>query len=659
MNNIQYQKIGLCIAGTKSRQGGFTPFVITGILAGNEDSNMDRVTLVVEKPVYVIKHTNEYILYQLIDRKVKPCDRDTLGVLSIALTITRDMQLANGKSPYALLKEVYDKFRNDYMESDGNECDRFINKDVNPADFVSIMEQYPLENRSNNDYISMNPSGLSGKLRVPQEKMEDLFRDTQYREFAQFKEIEIGVNCQTTPGLENIEIPRPVVYAIVINDKRIEETMSRLDDFFDTASILHDTLDIKYDNLSFYLEDLLNTSEHQIQSGKSSVTLDMDGRFIRCKIYKEEIQYSLEYQLDGGTDKDQQHVANKIVSKKMRLLMGENLVSFYSSSPQKTVIPASWVRKNAVITPNYDGVLRFNVLKPEVDDENRMVTVTIQIATEVKNIATDTPNRHSNLNYPAPRPEKEKVKDDYKEEKENKPQNHDDNYPPKKTRYGKRWILLMICCFVGVCIGAGIVGTAWWMTGGKKQELTHEESIQVAQKILLINPDSIITREMIDKNASLRSHIKSLMENGQQNEPSDSTSITEANINTKTITETAQQDNLSEVVISDAGQGTNDEDKKKARTKILALVNAKDLQGCRNHTGWKQYLTNEERGAIEAVLDLTSDQYKPLTAQSRNAIKNLNTGNFQSFEDVIKAQRKIWKIMGEDPKMTKKNKKNK
>ncbi|MCF2599788.1 hypothetical protein I6E10_14015, partial [Phocaeicola barnesiae] len=495
MNNIQYQKIGLCIAGTKSRQGGFTPFVITGILAGNEDSNMDRVTLVVEKPVYVIKHTNEYILYQLIDRKVKPCDRDTLGVLSIALTITRDMQFADGKSPYALLKEVYDKFRNDYMESDGNECDRFINKDVDSADFVSIMEKYPLENRSNNDYISMNPSGLSGKLRVPQEKMEDLFRDTQYREFAQFKEIEIGVNCQTTPGLENIEIPRPIVYAIVINDKRIEETMSRPDDFFDTASVLHDTSDIRYDNLSFCLEDLLNSPEHRIQSGKSSVTLDVDGRFIRCKIYKEEIKYSLEYRFEGGTEKDRQHVANDIVSKKIRLLIGENLVSFYSSSPQKTVIPASWARKNAVITPNYEGVLRFNVAKLDVDDENRMVTVTIQIATEVKNIATGTSNRHSNLNYPASCSEKEKVKDDYKEEKENKPQNHDDNYPPKKTKHGKRWILLTICCFVGVCIGAGIVGATWWMVGEKK--LTRDDSLRIAKLMARkISIDSIIPINM-------------------------------------------------------------------------------------------------------------------------------------------------------------------
>ena len=647
MNNIQYQKIGLCIAGTKSRQGGFTPFVITGILAGNEDSNMDRVTLVVEKPVYVIKHTNEYILYQLIDRKVKPCDRDTLGVLSIALTITRDMQFADGKSPYALLKEVYDKFRNDYMESDGNECDRFINKDVDSADFVSIMEKYPLENRSNNDYISMNPSGLSGKLRVPQEKMEDLFRDTQYREFAQFKEIEIGVNCQTTPGLENIEIPRPIVYAIVINDKRIEETMSRPDDFFDTASVLHDTSDIRYDNLSFCLEDLLNSPEHRIQSGKSSVTLDVDGRFIRCKIYKEEIKYSLEYRFEGGTEKDRQHVANDIVSKKIRLLIGENLVSFYSSSPQKTVIPASWARKNAVITPNYEGVLRFNVAKLDVDDENRMVTVTIQIATEVKNIATGTSNRHSNLNYPASCSEKEKVKDDYKEEKENKPQNHDDNYPPKKTKHGKRWILLTICCFVGVCIGAGIVGATWWMVGEKK--LTRDDSLRIAKlmarkisidSIIPINMDSIgnikslrplynLVNAEINRNQDLREEYQA--QEAEKKAKAEAEKKAKAEAEKKAKAE-AEKKAIAERKLNDA------------RNDILLEINkTHDITKCRDHEKWNDLL-KEDQLAVEAVLNLR--QYNRTDKKKvEKLLKNKQT--YQNWNDLTSTRQEIINTLGE------------
>lgn len=635
MNNIQYQKIGLCIAGTKSRQGGFTPFVISGILAGNEDSNMDRVTLIVEKPVYVIKHTNEYILYQLIDRKVKPCDRDTLGVLSIALTITRDMQLANGKSPYTLLKEVYDKFRNDYMESDGNECDRFINKDVNPADFVSIMEQYPLEKRSSDDYISMNPSGLSGKLRVPQEKMEDLFRDTQYREFAQFKEIEFGVNCQTTLGLENIEIPRPIVYAIVLGDNRIKKTLSRPDDCFDTASVLKNTQDIRYYNISFCLKDLLNSPEHQILFGQSSVMLDMDGRCIRCKIHKEEIKYLLEYRLEGGTEKDRQTVANGIALGKIRLLMGENPVSFYSISPRTTKIPASWTRKNAIITPNYEGVFRFNVIKPNVDDEKRIVIVTIQLISEVKGIPTGTSHQRSNLNYPVSNLAKEKVKDNYKDEKKNKPQNHDDNYPPKKTRHGKRWILLMICCFVGVCIGAGIVGATWWMVGEKK--LTRDDSLLIARQAIMTIPfNSIFNLDTIDINS-----IKNL-----------NPLVNEIKTNLRTVSDNKIQDTIVQDITLDPKDVKNEQQnqqeivKKEKRVYILNLVNNRNWeQFCNEREDLEEYVNQVEINAITAFLWPKNDnsQYKELNATALRKLQNKikQQGEFSFLEDIVNFNEKV------------------
>ena len=405
--------------------------------------------------------------------------------------------------------------------------------------------------------------------------------------------------------------------------------MSRPDDFFDTASILHDTSDIRYDNLSFCLEDLLNSPEHQILSGKSSVTLDVDGRFIRCKIYKEEIKYFLEYRLEGGTEKDRQHVANDIVSKKIRLLIGENLVSFYSSSPQKAVIPASWARKNAVITPNYDGVLRFNVTRPDVDDENRMVTVTIQIATEVKNIATDTSNRHSNLNYPAPRSEKEKVKDDYKEEKENKPQNQDDNYPPKKTKHGKKWILLMICCFVGLCIGAGIVGATWWMVGEKK--LTRDDSLLIARQAIMTIPfNSIFNLDTIDINS-----IKNL-----------NPLVNEIKTNLRTVSDNKIQDTIVQDITLDPKDVKNEQQnqqeivKKEKRVYILELVNNRNWEQFYNEReDLKEYVNQGEINAITAFLwpQKENSQYKELNATALRRLQEIinQQGEFSSLEDVV------------------------
>lgn len=636
MNSIQYQKIGLCIAGTKSRQGGFAPFMISGILAGNEDSNMDRVTLVVEKPVYVIKHTNEYILYLLIDRKVKPCDRDTLGVLSIALTIARDMQLANGKSPYALLKEVYDKFRNDYMESDGNECDRFINKDVNPADFVAIMEQYPLEKRSFDDYILMNPSGLSGKLRVPQEKMEDLFRDTQYQEFAQFKEIEVGVNCQSTPGLENIKIPRPIVYAIVMDDKRIRETMTRPDDFFDTASVLHNTSDIRYDNISFYLEDLLNSPEHQIQSGKSSVTLDMEGRCIRCKIHKEEIKYALEYRLEGGTEKGRTELGYLLLDKKVKLTMGGNIIEFPSSSPKKVSIPASWAHQRAGIQTEQRVTFEFRVTST-VDDENKHVMVTITIDTPKRDIYSGNSSgyqrRSFGLNVPATTQTYNggRIEGDHEEDwakLQSSNEQPSNKQPSNKTK--KRWILYVVWCFIGMCIGAGIVGTVWWFT----RKLSYDESLQIAkekvrtvlfEKIISIDEaDTLVTlrslREAIE--AKLRPQIEREVRNkiGEQK-------VAEA----KAEKEAEEAEVEKKAAEAEAKKKAAAKEKQQAQNEILKLVNNGDYNKCMRSPYWEK-LSTTEQNAVYYAIGIKGTDRERLHNRLQNYYKN----------DIFKEKYQTW-----------------
>lgn len=645
MNIIQSPKIGLCIAGTKSRQGGFAPLMIAGILAGNEDNNMDRVTLVAEKTVYIIKHTNEYILYLLVDRKVKPCDRDTPGVLSIALTIARDMQLANDKSPYSLLKEVYEKFRNDYMTPCSDGRDSFINKDVEQADFMSIMDQYPLEKRSS-VYIPMNPSGISGTLRVPQEQMVDLFRDSQYKEFAGYKEIEIGTesNCQTMPDLKDIEIPRPVTYSIVVNGRTVKATLTKPTDSFDTASLLSDTQDVKYSHISFSLKDLLDSPEYQIMSGKSFAVLDKERSRIVCKVHKEQITYTLEYCIEGGTDKDQQKIANEIASGQIKLVVGNNQVQFYSSSPQKAEILASWVQQKVIVTPNYKDALRLNVSKIRFDEENRNVVVIIQLTSEI----ADSPNnlfnnRRSSLNFPAKSVKEREVVNNY-EEKVVRRSDTNDKLSSKKTN--KRWIFLAISCFLSMCIGAGIM---WLIKGKSSQILTYDDSLQIAKSIPV---DSALIYKII--NSQKENETVNNIDNIDSDTPSEVALVsnhTEKEGETEKLTE-----ETGEIVNQVKKDSLKSFTKAQVREQILQLINQKKLDECRKHKGWnKHYLTNQELCAAEAVLDLNSKQYAKLTPQAKKNIKELNKGTFKTFNEVIQAQQEIWRIMGNDYNVKKNN----
>lgn len=641
MNIVQNPKIGLCIAGTKSRQGGFVPLMIAGILAGNEDNNMDRVTLVAEKPVYIIKHTNEYILYLLIDRKVKPCDRDTSGVLSIALTIARDMQLANDESPYSLLKEVYDKFRNDYMTPCSDGRDSFINKDVEQADFMTIMNKYPLENRLS-VYIPMNPSGISGTLRVSQEQITDLFRDSQYKEFGEYKEIEIGTgpNCPMMPNLENIEIPRPVTYSITVNGRTVKATLTKPADSFDTASVLSDTQDVRYSHISFCLEKLLDSLEHRIESGKSSAMLDMEHRRIVCNVYKEQITYTLEYRIVGGTDKDQQKIANEIAFGQVKLVMGNNQVHFYSSSPQKAEIPASWVQQEVIITPNYKDVLRLNVNETCVDKESRSIIVTIQLTLEAtENLNNVFNSQRNGLNYPTKSVKEKKVINNYKEELDRHSGSSDD-FPLKKTNM--KWVFLVIGCFLSMCIGAGIM---WFIQGKYTKKLTHDDSLQIAKSISV---DSNLIYEII-KSKCVKKNEGMVVDSAdsQNSQPASEVAIVSNETNVE-----QSDNNVIEKEKQTVKKSQEPTEKAKFRAEILQLINQKKLNECRKHEGWKKdkkYLTNQERNAAEVILNLESDQYKNLTPQSRQKIRELNKGKFNTFKQVIEAQKEIWKIMSNDP----------
>lgn len=670
MDAIQKQKIGLCIGGTKLRQSGFTPLAISGILAC-EVKKMDRVSLVQEKTAYIITHTNEYILYQLIDSYVKPYDRDTLGLLSIALTIKKDVQLADGKSPYSLLKEAYDKFRSEYMTLDKDGYDNFLNKTVNPADFEVILEKYPLEERLS-EYIPMssNPDSRSGKLCVPQEKLEELFRDSQYPEFAKFKEIEIGVDSsKTSPsrGLENIEIPRPQIYALEVNGERKEQKFVRRNDSFDSAKYLHDTEDVKYERMSFSLGDLLDAPTHRLESGDSSAVLDKERNLIVCTIDEKRFTYVLEYEISGGTEKERKMMADWILNRKVKLTFGEKSPEFFSISPKKTSIPASWAHQ--VVSYKAEQMVTFGFrVTSTVDDENKYVMVTITIDTPKRDSYSGGTSGHQGrsfgLNVPAPTQiySGERIGNDHEEDLEKlRPSNEQ---PSKRTK-NKKWILLLgVCCLVSMCIGAGIVGAAWWFVGGPKQELTAEDLVNFAKDTLLKNPDAIITQKMIKRHSSLRVYIEKIITDKQESEIPDST-VTE-NIadqaNTGIVSEEETNPSPSTIATpTPLTQTTNnnaEDEKEKAREEILDLVNNKNYKGCEKHSGWKKYIKERERWAIYNLLVIEGNQnYKNLNTYGIEALKKLTSQPFDDFEELMNANDKIQGILNKKQNQTKEDKK--
>lgn len=616
MGTIQYQKIGLRIAGTKSRNGGFTPLVAVGILAGNEGDNMDKITVVSEKPVYVIKHSKDYILYQLIDRKVKPCDRDTVGILSIALTIARDVQLANSKSPYSLLKEVYGKFVNNYMEHSSDGLDKFIDKDFDKFEFESILEEYPLETRSST-YIPMNPDGISGILCVPQDKMIDLFRDSQYSEFASFKEIEIGMNCTTMPDLENIEIPRPKIYSIMVNGIDVETTMKKLTDFFDTAKILHDTQDITYDNIHFSLAELLESPNHRIDKGRSYVELDTAHNRIVCNVYKKQITYTLEYFIES-TEKNKLTVANMIATNQVKLTLGANIVEFSSNSPTKTYIPASCANKKIDITPNFTDTHKFSV-HSSVDDTKRSIIVTIAI-TPLKTIGeafTVQDNRNYKRNTSNRPTTENSVQKDY--EPFQTSDSVDTNTNPNNFKRSYARLIFFIGVGIGMCIGFGVWGIHSFTIG----KITSEDSIIIYK----IKEAEKNTQEKAERKVKEEAEKQAKEEEERRAQEEEERKAQEEERKAKEEEEEAKK--KAEAIA-------------KTKKEILGLVNKKDYAACERHKYWKEHLTEKERNAVYWVLNVKG--------QIKKSVESVLKKKYSSWNELEAVRSKIEKIEREQAK---------
>ena len=317
-NSLYSKSIALRIAGTKQRQAGFAPLASIGVLAGDEGANMDRVLMLSEKPAFLIKHEDDYIFYMLVDRLVKPFDADSTGVLCIALTIGRAVRLADGRSPYDLLMEVYETFRSRYMVPVSDGRDSFQNMDVDNEVFREILSHYPLED-CEMPYVRMNPAMLTGIICVPQPLLSDFFRDTQYKEFASFRDIEVGTDCvaMVSPGLDQIRIPRPVSYRVVVNGRSGGQKLTLMTDICH-ASVPPSTME-EYEPVEFSLGELMAAPSGVLEKEGAVIRLNKADETIVCQLQKKDIKYAVVTVVSGFDDQDRSEVKQAYLDGQIRI----------------------------------------------------------------------------------------------------------------------------------------------------------------------------------------------------------------------------------------------------------------------------------------------------------------------------------------------------
>lgn len=378
--------IALRISGTKIRKGGFAPLVAVGILPPTEEHNLDRSLQIAENTGVIFKHTRDYIIYNLVDCRVRPVDDDAPGRMSIAISIPWDMQLANNVSPYELLNKIYREFTSRYMLplSDGRNV--FDNKEIDSGLFRSILEQYSIENRKSS-YVQMNPAGTSARIAISPDKITEFFRDTQYPEFAQFKEIEVGTTGSSSAQLEGLQIPRPVVYTIMVNGRQLTTTADiRRPIPLSAIPTLYD----EFEPYTLVIKELLDNGGLLERNG-TTIRLNPQTATIDCKLHSNPITYHVRIDWKSG-EAIRQYLENgniKItqghIDYTRKLIDGKCTVAANCASKEFRISESRYKGNNLRIVQN-------------VDCDKREITLKLIVTPEDNNVARDNIGYQKSLN---------------------------------------------------------------------------------------------------------------------------------------------------------------------------------------------------------------------------------------------------------------------
>ena len=318
--NINTQ-IAIRIGGTKQRVGGFVPLVTMGVFPSGETDRMDSLPVIAESPAYMVRQTAEAILYRLTDRAVRAFDTETSGVLAIAIAIPKEAQLAGGKSPFSLLSEVYSLFRINCMAPTPDGRYSFLNQDIDDTPFRDLRDRYPLEDRPAGPYIQMDGIEV-GILNVPSHHMEEFFKDTQYPEFRNYREIQLGASCTASPGLELLEIPRVTRYEVIENDTPTGRYLVKPEDRYESS--MRDTDTVTYGKLAFTLQDLLAAPGNMLRTEDgSSASLDRVNSTIKCRISRSDIYYTVKTDLSDLSEECRQQLQLAYTGHRIKIYMDQ------------------------------------------------------------------------------------------------------------------------------------------------------------------------------------------------------------------------------------------------------------------------------------------------------------------------------------------------
>lgn len=145
--------ISLNITGSCPERQWARTFVSDGSLT-SDGIDTGRLPVAGENYGYTISHTDTHTVYRLVDYRVKlPDAADSDALLMVGISLPSQMQLQGAESPLDLLRLLYNTFVDEYMTATPDGYHAFTDKEINPAQFRSILSSYEPLAPSGSPYV--------------------------------------------------------------------------------------------------------------------------------------------------------------------------------------------------------------------------------------------------------------------------------------------------------------------------------------------------------------------------------------------------------------------------------------------------------------------------------------------------------------------------
>lgn len=272
------------IIGNKLSSAGYQSIISNGTLAV-----ADRVDVISGglPYYYTFTHSESHSIFIMRRTDVTSYMGSRTGRMAVAVAIPKGWRMANAKSPFDLLNDLWAAYRDRYMEwGEFSRSYQFTNVAEDESIFQAIIANYPLEVFSGVVPVTMRGASAAWLQASPSE-IRDIMRDTRREGIEQYSEVLLVENGNCSGPQIDIRGHRRPTYSVFCNGMSMGSLIPNgsvaINPHFDAKCYSAPSTTITYDEIErFHLLDM-SAGLNVYNSNGVHITVDYIKDRIDCK----------------------------------------------------------------------------------------------------------------------------------------------------------------------------------------------------------------------------------------------------------------------------------------------------------------------------------------------------------------------------------------